>query len=126
MSLPPWSRPADEILAELDALKQHDVKWKDGRAFTLAYYAGPNVTALGDEAYRRFSSDNALNTDAFPSLRKIQSDVVAMVAALLDGGPFSLETDRSVVHGTPDSYTTSTSVRARCCAEAERGTAEQG
>ncbi len=87
MSLPPRSRPADEILAELDALKQHDVRWKDGRAFTLAYYAGPDVAALGDEAYRRFSSDNALNTDAFPSLRKIQSDVVAMVAALLDGGP---------------------------------------
>ena len=79
MSLPLQSRPADEILAELDALKQHDVRWKDGRAFTLAYYAGPDVAALGDEAYRRFSSDNALNTDAFPSLRKIQSDVVAMV-----------------------------------------------
>ena len=87
MSLPLQSRPADEILAELDALKEHDVRWKDGRAFTLAYYAGPDVAALGDEAYRRFSSDNALNTDAFPSLRKIQSDVVAMVAALLDGGP---------------------------------------
>jgi sphinganine-1-phosphate aldolase len=87
MPLPLHSRPADEILAELDALKQHDVRWKDGRAFTLAYYAGPDVTALGDEAYRRFSSDNALNTDAFPSLRRIQSDIVAMVADLLDGGP---------------------------------------
>jgi glutamate/tyrosine decarboxylase-like PLP-dependent enzyme len=87
MSLPRASRPADEILAELDALKRHDVRWKDGRAFTLAYYAGPEVAALGDEAYRRFSSDNALNTDAFPSLRRIQSDVVAMTADLLEGGP---------------------------------------
>jgi glutamate/tyrosine decarboxylase-like PLP-dependent enzyme len=87
MSLPRRSRPADEILAELELLKQHDVKWKDGRAFTLAYYAGPEVAALGDEAYRRFSSDNALNTDAFPSLRRIQSDVVEMVAELVDGGP---------------------------------------
>jgi sphinganine-1-phosphate aldolase len=87
MSLPRASRPADEILAELDALKREDVRWKDGRAFTLAYYAGPEVAALGDEAYRRFSSDNALNTDAFPSLRRIQSDVVAMTADLLDGGP---------------------------------------
>ncbi len=87
MSLPLRSRPADEILAELDVLKQHDVRWKDGRAFTLAYYAGADVTALGDESYRRFSSDNALNTDAFPSLRRIQSDVVAMVTGLLDGGP---------------------------------------
>ncbi|HEX4981489.1 MAG TPA: aminotransferase class V-fold PLP-dependent enzyme [Ilumatobacteraceae bacterium] len=87
MSLPRRSRPADEILAELDVLKQHDVKWKDGRAFTLAYYAGPEVAALGDDAYRRFSSDNALNTDAFPSLRRIQSDVVEMVTELVDGGP---------------------------------------
>jgi glutamate/tyrosine decarboxylase-like PLP-dependent enzyme len=87
MSLPRRSRPADEVLAELDALKQHDVRWKDGRAFTLAYYAGPDIAALGDEAYRRFSSDNALNTDAFPSLRRIQSDVVAMTSDLLDGGP---------------------------------------
>jgi sphinganine-1-phosphate aldolase len=87
MSLPLRSRPADELLAELDALKHHDVRWKDGRAFTLAYYAGPEVAALGDEAYRRFSSDNALNTDAFPSLRRIQSDVVAMTVELLDGGP---------------------------------------
>ena len=45
------------------------------------------MAALGDEAYRRFSSDNALNTDAFPSLRRIQADVVAMTADLLDGGP---------------------------------------
>jgi glutamate/tyrosine decarboxylase-like PLP-dependent enzyme len=87
MSLPRRSRPADEVLAELDTLKQHDVRWKDGRAFTLAYYAGPDIAALGDEAYRRFSSDNALNTDAFPSLRRIQSDVVEMVAELVDGGP---------------------------------------
>jgi sphinganine-1-phosphate aldolase len=87
MSLPRRSRPADEVLAGLDAMKQHDVRWKDGRAFTLAYYAGPDVAALADEAYQRFGSDNALNTDAFPSLRRIQSDVVAMTADLLDGGP---------------------------------------
>ena len=31
MSLPRASRPADEILAELDALKQHDVE-VEGRA----------------------------------------------------------------------------------------------
>jgi sphinganine-1-phosphate aldolase len=86
MSPPRPSRPADEVLADLDELRQHDVRWREGRAFTLAYYAGPEVAALGDEAYRRSGSDNALNTEAFPSLRRIQSDVVAMVSELLDGG----------------------------------------
>ncbi len=75
------------MLARLDALKEHDVRWRDGRAFTLAYYAGPEVAAVADEAYRRFSTDNALNTDAFPSLRTIQAEVVGVVADWLQAGP---------------------------------------
>lgn len=75
------------MLAHLDALKEHDVRWRDGRAFTLAYYAGPEVAAVADEAHRRFSTDNALNTDAFPSLRTIQAEVVGIVADWLQAGP---------------------------------------
>ena len=75
------------MLAQLDALKEHDVRWRDGRAFTLAYYAGPEVSAVADEAHRRFSTDNALNTDAFPSLRTIQAEVVAIVGDWLQAGP---------------------------------------
>jgi glutamate/tyrosine decarboxylase-like PLP-dependent enzyme len=63
------------------------VRWRDGRAFTLAYSAGPEVGAVAEDAYRRFMTENALNTDAFPSLRRIQQDVVAIVSAWLDGWP---------------------------------------
>jgi glutamate/tyrosine decarboxylase-like PLP-dependent enzyme len=87
MTLPSSGVPADQVLARLDALKEHDVRWRDGRAFTLAYYAGPEVAAVADEAYRRFSTDNALNTDAFPSLRTIQAEVVGVVADWLQAGP---------------------------------------
>lgn len=45
--------------------------------FSLAYYAGPEVQAVSDEAVRRFGSANGLNADAFPSLRRFQNDVVA-------------------------------------------------
>ena len=75
------------MLARLDALKEHDVRWRDGRAFTLAYSAGPEVAAVADEAHRRFSTENALNTDAFPSLRTIQADVVGIVGDWLQAGP---------------------------------------
>jgi glutamate/tyrosine decarboxylase-like PLP-dependent enzyme len=87
MALPSSGVPADQVLAHLDALKQHDVRWRDGRAFTLAYYAGPEVSAVADAAHRRFSTDNALNTDAFPSLRAIQAEVVAIVGDWLQVGP---------------------------------------
>jgi len=87
MRLPPAGRPADALLADLEALRAADVDWKHGRAFTLAYYAGPEVYALAERAYMGSLSANALNPAAFPSLRRMQSDVVAMVADLLHGGP---------------------------------------
>ncbi len=77
---------SDAILAHLDDLKRDDVRWRDGRAFTLVYYGGADVLAVAEEAYRRYSSENALNTDAFPSLRRLQSDVVAVVGDWLQAG----------------------------------------
>ncbi|MCU1359365.1 MAG: PLP-dependent enzyme glutamate decarboxylase, partial [Ilumatobacteraceae bacterium] len=87
MVLPAVGVPANEVLSRLDELKRDDVKWRDGRAFTLVYNAGPDVVAIAEEAYRRFGADNALNTDAFPSLRRIQADVVDMVGDWLQAGP---------------------------------------
>jgi glutamate/tyrosine decarboxylase-like PLP-dependent enzyme len=78
-------RPADEVLAAMESLRTGDVKWRDGRAFSLAYSAGPEVLALSEEAYRRFSGENALNTAAFPSLRSMHDDVVSCVSGWLHG-----------------------------------------
>ncbi len=68
-------------------MRTHDVRWKEGRAFTLAYFAGDDVHDLAEHVYGQWMSDNALNTDAFPSLRTIQADVVDIVNDWLDGGP---------------------------------------
>ena len=83
----PAASSSDEILSRLDQLRSGDVKWRDGRAFTLAYSAGPEVEALAADAHRRFATENALNTDAFPSLRTIQAEVVAFVGTWLETGP---------------------------------------
>src|SRR5215471_12911916 len=83
MRLPRNGRPADDVLAQLDALQSNDVDWKSGRAFSLAYHAGADVLALASDALARYQSTNALNAAAFPSLRTLQSEVVA---DLLHGG----------------------------------------
>jgi sphinganine-1-phosphate aldolase len=85
MPLPAHGLPADEVLARVDAMAAGDVDWRGGRAFTLAYYARPEVEHVADEAARRFLSTNALNPAAFPSLGRMQADVVRMVADLLNG-----------------------------------------
>ncbi len=75
----------DETLSTLDEMKADDVKWREGRAFTLAYHGGDDVVQIAADAYRMFSSENALNTDAFPSLRRIQADVVDAAIGWLGG-----------------------------------------
>ncbi|MGZ4794044.1 MAG: aminotransferase class I/II-fold pyridoxal phosphate-dependent enzyme, partial [Ilumatobacteraceae bacterium] len=86
MSLPQAGMSPEAIFAHLDELKRDDVRWREGRAFTLVYFGGDDVLAVAEEAYRRYSTENALNTDAFPSLRTIQSEVVAIVGEWLDAG----------------------------------------
>lgn len=75
----------ETVLAALSGLKAGDVDWRAGRAFSLAYSAGEDVLGLSEEAYRLFSGDNALNTAAFPSLRQMQADVVAVARGWVSG-----------------------------------------
>jgi glutamate/tyrosine decarboxylase-like PLP-dependent enzyme len=86
MSLPHQGLSAHDVLVQLDHYKAADVRWREGRAFTLAYFAGDDVAAVADDAYRRFSGDNGLNTHAFPSLQRIQNEVVGIVADWFQGG----------------------------------------
>lgn len=76
---------AQEVLAEVSSIGQSDLRWKEGRAFSLAYYAGPEVQEVADQAYAMYGSTNGLNADAFPSLKKFQADVVATVNRWVHG-----------------------------------------
>jgi len=87
MALPEHGMSPEAIFAELDDLQRDDVQWRNGRAFSLVYYGGPDVSAVAEEAYRRYSAENALNTDAFPGLRAMQNEVVATVGDWLHSGP---------------------------------------
>jgi len=81
--LPTKGIPAPQVFDELESLRAGDVDWRSGRVFSLAYYAGPQAIAVAEDAYRRFSGENALSTDAFPSLKMMQSDVLSMVGPWL-------------------------------------------
>ena len=86
MALPAHGRSRDEVLGQLADWRAADVRWREGRAFTLAYDAGPDVHDLAEHVVGQWMTDNALNTDAFPSLRRIQADVVDIVLGWL-GAP---------------------------------------
>ena len=87
--MPPKGWSAVDVFEGLEAMRTRDVRWREGRAFSLAYHAGPEALAVAEEAYRRFSGENALSTDAFPSLKQIQAEVVAMAGVWLGATPSS-------------------------------------
>ncbi len=83
--LPETGRPREQILQEMQSFRSHDVPWKDGKVFSLVYYAGEDVLQMAKDASMLYFSENALNPTAFPSLRRMETDVVAMTASLLGG-----------------------------------------
>ncbi|MEY3167841.1 MAG: hypothetical protein RLZZ343_1644, partial [Actinomycetota bacterium] len=77
---------AHEVLRKVAEIGGKDLNWKQGRAFSLAYYAGADVQEVADQALAMYASTNGLNADAFPSLKKFQSEVVQMVSTWVQGG----------------------------------------
>jgi len=67
------------------AARDHDIKWEQGRVFGLVYHISDEIDNLLKEAFTMFFAENGLNPTAFPSLRKFETEVVAMTAALLGG-----------------------------------------
>ena len=85
MRVPTTGMSKDAILDELTAKRAGDVRWQEGRTFGMVYDAGPEAHDVLEAVATMFLHDNALNTLAFPSLGKIQSEVVGMTADLLHG-----------------------------------------
>jgi glutamate/tyrosine decarboxylase-like PLP-dependent enzyme len=63
--------------------RARDVDWRSGRCFSLVYDGGADVRDVARAAHDLYLSENALNTNAFPSLGRMQADVVRIVADLL-------------------------------------------
>ncbi len=84
--LPATGRSKFDILGSMEAARDRDVRWRDGRAFSLVFYPGEEILDLLKQAYTMFFSENGLNPSAFPSLRKFETEVVSMTAQLLGGG----------------------------------------
>ncbi len=83
--LPEHGLSRSAILAEMDAARGHDVHWQQGQVFSLVFDAGDEVNELAKAAYTTFFSENGLNPTAFPSLRRFETEVVAMIGELLSG-----------------------------------------
>lgn len=83
--LPKRGSSLQEVMAALRALEASDADYHNARTWSLIYNAGPDVDEVLQAAASHVLLENALNPFAFPSLREMQRDVVAIVNDLLHG-----------------------------------------
>lgn len=91
MPLPEKGIDRDELFAQIHELKITDAKWDQGQTFSLMYPTGrTDVDEVLMAANNLYLYENALNPIRFPSLQKMEADIVANTGALVnlpgDGG----------------------------------------
>jgi sphinganine-1-phosphate aldolase len=80
--------PADQVLDELRAMRGGDLPTHGGRTLAYVYDSGlSGVDDLAAAAHALASSANGLDPTAFPSLMRMENEIVATAAALLGAGP---------------------------------------
>ncbi len=85
MHIPEKGKSKEEILATLQAFKVRDMDWKAGKVWCYVYDPGEDSADVTREAYLSFLSENGLDPTVFPSLLKLETDVVRAVIDLLRG-----------------------------------------
>ncbi|MCA9539821.1 MAG: aspartate aminotransferase family protein, partial [Myxococcales bacterium] len=81
--IPDVGRGHDELLAEMDLMRQGDVDWRGGRTWSMVYHGGDAHHAFLKQASNLFFSANGLNPLAFKSLKRMEAQVVRMSADML-------------------------------------------
>jgi sphinganine-1-phosphate aldolase len=85
---PEQGRSSDELQDLVAQWQTGDLDWKGGRAFSLVYNADdPVLEDLQHRVADRFLHENALNPFAYPSLMRMEQEVIAVAAELFGTDP---------------------------------------
>jgi glutamate/tyrosine decarboxylase-like PLP-dependent enzyme len=78
-----WSK--ERVLGTLESFRAGDMPWRDGRTWAYVYDPGPEAEDVIKRAFTMYLSENALDPTVFPSVLRLETEVVAMAAAHLKG-----------------------------------------
>jgi sphinganine-1-phosphate aldolase len=85
MDIPATSLTKSEILSKLTEYKSKDLPWRSGRVLAYTYDPGREVEEITKSAYMSYLCENALDPTSFPSVVRLEREVVRMIATLLRG-----------------------------------------
>lgn len=82
-ALPKQGWTSDQVRAELEKLDcMEHTKWEEGYVTGAVYHGGKDLLKLQAEAFESFGVSNPIHPDVFPGVRKMESEIVAMVLAM--------------------------------------------
>lgn len=85
---PEPTTPAADVLAQLEQLRGDDLPTHGGRTLAYVYDSGvAEADELGRQALAMYGGTNGLDPTAFPSLLRMESDLVATARRMLHAGP---------------------------------------
>lgn len=85
-SFPEQGQTRADVLATLKSLKSNDIDWRRGRTPLYVFDAGDDIYEMGRDAFFEFFKENALGKNrAFPSVMKMENDIIDMSLGLLHG-----------------------------------------
>ncbi|WP_369939100.1 pyridoxal phosphate-dependent decarboxylase family protein [Xanthomonas medicagonis] len=85
-TLPEQGLPWNALQDAMSDMRSGDADWRHGRTPLHVYYAGEDVLDVARRAYAMFINENALAPAAFPSLQRMQDDIIDIALSLLGGG----------------------------------------
>jgi glutamate/tyrosine decarboxylase-like PLP-dependent enzyme len=101
-SLPQKGAAWPGLKDRMTGMAQGDVRWRDGKTAVYVFNAGPDVERVQKEAYALFMSENGLGPVAFPSLKRMEDEVVGFALDLLHAPD---EAAGTITSGGTDSIT---------------------
>ena len=91
-TLPATGRPWAELEQELEAAKTDDFSWREGRMALYFYYLDEEIKSVQQKAYCAYWTENAMAQRAFPSMQRLESEVMQMGISLLNGSEDAVAT----------------------------------
>lgn len=84
VAIPTIGRDWGGLKAELAAAKSEDYSWRRGRMALYFYYLDDDLLRVQQEAYLAYWTENNLGHRAFPSLKRLEEEVISMGLTLLN------------------------------------------
>jgi len=86
IQFPELGMDKESIFQSLNEFKANDLNWQDGKAFAYIYGTEADTMQFAAKAYNLYLTENGLDPSSFPSLLKLETEVISMLSDLLNGG----------------------------------------